>query len=286
MRLPGSGRFDQDIVGEQHYQDALIKIAGPYTDGGRRMRCDAKLYLQPDNPHDPNAIRVEIDNMTVGYISREEAPILRQQLRQIGVYPGQRVAVSAAIGGGRPGTRYGVYLDFDIPDSAPAPDLSPAPPTIKPTKHGAGVTTGWIGEDEAKLRSPSRLLNAETPLVWPKESQPEPKRKSSGWPWWVWLLLLAGIAFLFLRGCGSMESAQAPRASTPALSNTMWLHCPDCAEIGMEANIWSDANLTRRVCTLNWGDPVKILDRSSVNYGMARVRNGNCEGWIRTSLLR
>lgn len=137
MKLNGSGRFDQGVVGEQHYQDALIKIAGPYSTERRRIRCEAVLYLQPDNPHDRNAVRVEIDGSMVGYIHREQAPLLRRQLQQIGVADGQRVTVDAIIGGGLIGQRYGVYLDFDLPDepqidtplNAPS---QPAPPSKRP----------------------------------------------------------------------------------------------------------------------------------------------------------
>ena len=117
MKLRGNGSaFMQSVVGEQYYQDALIKIAGPYSKERKRIRCEATLFLEPDNPHDPYAVRVEIEGSKVGYIPRDEAPVLRRQLQQLGVTNGQRVTVDAVIGGGLIGERYGVYLDFDLPD--------------------------------------------------------------------------------------------------------------------------------------------------------------------------
>ena len=176
--IEGSGRFDQDVVGEEHYQEALIRIAGPYTQKGHRVRCEAVLYLQPDNPHDGNAIRIEIDGSTVGYISRYQAPTLRRQMQRLGIGNGQRVTVDAAIGGGRIGTRYGVYLDFDMPDDPQDNAVPYEPlPTIKPTKHGASAPapTGWASPDE---RKPLSRQDA-PPFAWPKEPSPEPAASGS-----------------------------------------------------------------------------------------------------------
>lgn len=61
------------VVGESNYQAELIAICGPYTAEGHRTRTSATLIREPDNQHDPNAIRVEIQGRTVGYIDRAQA---------------------------------------------------------------------------------------------------------------------------------------------------------------------------------------------------------------------
>lgn len=94
----------------------------------------------------------------------------------------------------------------------------------------------------------------------------------------LFLLSLPALA------CGGSSTVQrAPASSSP---HTMTLHCPECAETGMAANIWADVNMQRGKCTLPWGDTVRVLETSSANGGMARISHDNCEGWIRTSLLK
>jgi hypothetical protein len=44
--------------------------------------CFAALFLEPSNPHDPNAVRVEIDCRKVGYLARNDAEELGPALRQ------------------------------------------------------------------------------------------------------------------------------------------------------------------------------------------------------------
>ena len=64
-----------DVVGEQHYQDALEDVAdGRNAFGTRRRNVTATLVREPDNPYDTNAVRVEIAHAPVGHLSREDAP--------------------------------------------------------------------------------------------------------------------------------------------------------------------------------------------------------------------
>lgn len=78
--LPGGDTVD--VVGESHYQDALLAtVGGRCEDGADRERW-AHLILEPDNPYDRNAVAVYIDGLTIGYLSRTDAqdyqPILTQ----------------------------------------------------------------------------------------------------------------------------------------------------------------------------------------------------------------
>jgi len=60
--------YNQPVVGESQYQEALFSIAGGYSRDSQRIPCSAALVREPSNPHDTNAIRVEIDGKLVGYL--------------------------------------------------------------------------------------------------------------------------------------------------------------------------------------------------------------------------
>lgn len=78
VRLRGDGEYDVEVVGESHYQDALSAICGGKTAKGHNLKTTATLILENDNPHDDNAIRVEISGRKVGYLSRSDAKSLRK----------------------------------------------------------------------------------------------------------------------------------------------------------------------------------------------------------------
>lgn len=62
-----------DIVGEQAYQRNLKKIAGSKQEESKFHECTAQVSSEPSNPYDKNAIKVEINGLLVGYISKVEA---------------------------------------------------------------------------------------------------------------------------------------------------------------------------------------------------------------------
>lgn len=115
-KLAGTGGYDVEVVGESHYQQNLVRIAGKQTRDGRRVECVATLFLETNNNYDPDAICVEIGGKPVGYIPRYVATDLRSSLKAIGVVGGMRVDVDALIVGGRTGENYGVWLDIDEDD--------------------------------------------------------------------------------------------------------------------------------------------------------------------------
>ena len=65
--------YNFDIVGEQAYQKNLSKIAGKKEEKSKFMRCHAKVSSDPFNKYDKNAIKVEINGLLVGYISKNQA---------------------------------------------------------------------------------------------------------------------------------------------------------------------------------------------------------------------
>lgn len=123
----GDGYHETDVVGESFYQSNLMSIAGPKTKDGYNLECKALLVPNPDNPHDPNAIKVMINGKQVGHLSREMAADYAKFLQQQG-NPRLELVVGALITGGwkrrYPNGKwseghYGVRLDIEnqlLPD--------------------------------------------------------------------------------------------------------------------------------------------------------------------------
>lgn len=86
-----------EIVGESHYQDALIAIFGAYTKNGRSDACQADLVREPKNKFDKNAVRCEIQGKLVGYVNREEAATISAFMRK---KRSTRMTVTANVNGG------------------------------------------------------------------------------------------------------------------------------------------------------------------------------------------
>lgn len=96
----GHGDFDQPVVGESHYQPALRKLKASKTE----PFFSAQLIPEDANPYDRNAVRVDIDGQTVGYLPKEDAREWRAQ-------QGSRSCRAYLIDAGK-GTNIGVWLRF------------------------------------------------------------------------------------------------------------------------------------------------------------------------------
>lgn len=106
-----SSGYNFDIVGEQAYQRNLKKIAGSKQEESKFHECTAQVSSEPSNPYDKNAIKVEINGLLVGYLSRGNASQLA----------GKRIkkSVPAVINGGWKDDdtegNYGVKLAINNP---------------------------------------------------------------------------------------------------------------------------------------------------------------------------
>lgn len=112
----GPGTYDVDVVGESRYQDALEKICGGRTEHAQRLEVEAFLVPEDDNPYDSKAVRVYIQDQTVGYLDREFARSFREKMKEIGL-TGVAAKCGAIIVGGwdrGEGDRghFGVKLDL------------------------------------------------------------------------------------------------------------------------------------------------------------------------------
>lgn len=65
--------YNFNIVGEGFYQQNLRKIAGPKEEISKFHECTARITSEPTNKFDKNAVKVEINGLLVGYLSRGDA---------------------------------------------------------------------------------------------------------------------------------------------------------------------------------------------------------------------
>lgn len=88
-----------EVVGESYYKDEIANLGTiaqdyywpserlyeKFVEGDRVYKynfpeLDAQLIPEPENPHDPNAIRVTVDGKTVGYIARDSTARISEML--------------------------------------------------------------------------------------------------------------------------------------------------------------------------------------------------------------
>ncbi len=120
FHIDGDGDFEQEVVGESYYQDALSAICGGHCDEGHEHECVATLVPEPDNPHDSNAVAVLIEGRKVGHLPRVAALVYTTALARHG-NPAARFTCDAEIRGGWRRERrngqvdeggFGVWLDL------------------------------------------------------------------------------------------------------------------------------------------------------------------------------
>lgn len=116
------GKFDVIVVGVSFYQAALNNIFGKNCEKGHDAFTEAEIIPYDDNPHDKNAVRVDINGETVGHLSRKNAILWRSKMISdkrsgAGKCPAKiRLDKNFAEAGS-----YGVWLNLDLslPDSKP-----------------------------------------------------------------------------------------------------------------------------------------------------------------------
>jgi len=117
--IDGPGFFDVEVVGESNYQRA-IELARRGAAKGIAVQTQATLVLENNNPHDKQAVRVDIGGRTVGYLDRDNARAYRKELKRNG-HPDINATCAAKIVGGKPRPNgsaglYGVILDLPTID--------------------------------------------------------------------------------------------------------------------------------------------------------------------------
>jgi len=116
LSVDGPGDYRMDVVGESHYQKELRAICGPRSEDGENRFLAAALIHDDGNPYDDQAVRIEIEGRTVGYLPRNQAARYRQNMARQG-HAGETLYCGANIRGGWRRSdgqtgHYGVWLDL------------------------------------------------------------------------------------------------------------------------------------------------------------------------------
>lgn len=82
-----SGSFPTAVVGENNYQRAMMAECSSHTRYGVQHECLATVLPEPGNRFDANAVEVLIQEQHVGFLSREEAPRMKEGLEAFGLAP-------------------------------------------------------------------------------------------------------------------------------------------------------------------------------------------------------
>jgi hypothetical protein len=94
-----NGRYDLKAVGESAYQHVLAAICGPRTAEGYQSSVFAILVPETDSHHEKDAVRIDIDSRTVGYLGVDDAKRYRGDLERQG-WTDASLKVNALITGG------------------------------------------------------------------------------------------------------------------------------------------------------------------------------------------
>jgi hypothetical protein len=102
--------YDLDVVGEASYQDRIARIVGGKTPEGVTHECQARLFPEPTNPFDENAVAVTITGSVVGYLPHALAEVYLRN------HSGQATVDAVIVGGWKDGEdegNFGVRLNGD-----------------------------------------------------------------------------------------------------------------------------------------------------------------------------
>jgi hypothetical protein len=81
IEIKGDGTFRLDVVGESDYRQNIEEICGGRTEQGEDRIIPAVLIPEDNNLYDKNTICVQIAGKTVGYLSGENAKIIRKNVK-------------------------------------------------------------------------------------------------------------------------------------------------------------------------------------------------------------
>ncbi|SIT86022.1 hypothetical protein SAMN05421665_2201 [Yoonia rosea] len=75
--------FQQKVVGEASYQNAISNIVGGKSERSAKYECIAVLVPDDVNPYDANAVEVRINGLLVGYLPKTDATKYRDELKAL-----------------------------------------------------------------------------------------------------------------------------------------------------------------------------------------------------------
>jgi hypothetical protein len=139
VKSNGSETFSSYAVGHLDYQDALKRIFEECTSESQEKLVEAVLVPDDGNPYDIQAVRVEIQGQTVGYLKHEDARQFRKKLVEAG-HSGIKATCAAKIVYWERGVdNYGVLLDLPLDYHFQASDPAPSKVIYEEETSGADV---------------------------------------------------------------------------------------------------------------------------------------------------
>jgi len=186
--------YPLQVQGESNYRENIEDVTG-YAGEDEGINADdfiANLLLEDDNIHDTNAVCVQIENKTVGYLPRPAAKTYRKKLAELGL---ENVVGEcfASIKGGfikRDGSQadFGVRLDIDLEELKVEPEriAKPAEPAIPQTN----IKTEPITQ-------PRKLASPKQPVKFGGKVSIIPM-KGKGWVYWLVVFPIIGTINLYI----------------------------------------------------------------------------------------
>jgi hypothetical protein len=111
-----------NVAGESHYQEALRALTD--TDGATEVRLEVEAVLvpEPTNPHDPNAVMVQVGGLLVGYLPRQSAVAYGPMIAAVAARSRAAACEAMIAARGGPTSALGVFLRLPKPgDEAGTP---------------------------------------------------------------------------------------------------------------------------------------------------------------------
>ena len=113
VSLSGDGSFALEVVAESRLQVEPGRLSGHRRPEGFDEEFAVILVPEPNNPHDSDAVRVEIGGVTVGHLHRDDAAAYRRRLGDRSATCRARVRGSWDRGEGDAGD-FGIWLDATL----------------------------------------------------------------------------------------------------------------------------------------------------------------------------
>ena len=236
--------YPVQVEGESSYRANLEKIVGYYDEdeGYNNDAHIAALYLD-----EPDAVRVEIDDLKVGYLPESAARRLRKKMIELGgpdnpiMICGARIKGGQRISGGFV-TQFGVRLDFSLkslkltrvryenqwlypkgveppgnaPEAGHASDSTLVTPPVNQPTTGQGADPTSVSTRPSSDISPQPLPVTPRQTIAPSQPPtPEQRRRSN---LIIIVILLLVVLCCILVGSKALADVQTLRAQTPTLS--------------------------------------------------------------------
>lgn len=192
------------VEGESYHRQNIEQVSGYLgeEDGVKIDDLIAQLVLEDTNQSDPgNAVKVEIDGLLVGHLSREVAARYRMKLKQLGI-PGATGECYASVRGGyikrSTGEQadFGVRLDLIIDELEILPE-TPQPAQIQPK-----------AEIPVKVQPISKVIEEDQPFwsrIWKRIKKLFTWSIAKGRWWKTLLFLFFGLPCLCGVGFGLIQ---------------------------------------------------------------------------------